>query len=403
MPAPLQITKNGSHSNLMYCQQYGERCDGQRLVNECVAEIDTQLDSINAHRVVRGFTHNPGAGCASGTEHCQDCSKSELSIGHRHFSDSKGLGIGHYRDKTSPHHETQSPSAYDPVGQQESCQELGEKDSRSSSESVITIRYAPKEVNGGREPPSRHETRRGFSRKQSLASLTRKLSGLLGHDGSLKNEANEELGSNEPGRRKLGRKLSLPHFRGVRSLRKGSRTHAAGDECAKVPYLAPSLERPDKQDRAELWSRSLSQDLLDFKGLDADKEVSTAPRAGRGECERPGHRPYRQEVLNRSRGSGTNEQWYAQSLWLRSTMDARIAGSSKDYMSPATGASSLTDRTNAPVSTPPQVYELEDSTFSASIAQKRVCSIDAAHGWEEARDSGVAKWAQQSTELPNRI
>lgn len=400
MPAPLQITKNGSRSDLMSCQQYGRRSDAQRIVNECVAEIDMQLDSINAHRMVRGSTHNPGAGCASATEYCQDCSAPALSKAHGSFWESKGVNNGYCAPTTSPHDGTQSPLAYGPVGQPHSYHEFEEKDSRSSSESVITVRYAPKEVNGDREAASRHETRHGFSRKQSLASLTRKLSGLLGHDESLKNETNEELESNKPARRKLSRKFSLPHFRIVRSLRKGSRTHEAEDQCSKVSYLAPSLARPDKRDRAELWSRSLSQDLLDFKGLDADKEVSTVPCSGPEEYEQPGHH-HRQEGLDWSQGSGTNEQWYAQPPRLRSTLGARTAEAYGNHAWSAVGASSLTGRTNAPVSTPPRIYELEDRTSSAGAAQKRVCSIDAAYGWEEARDSGVEKSVRQSRELSN--
>ncbi|KAI7164794.1 hypothetical protein KC349_g364 [Hortaea werneckii] len=189
-----------------------------------------------------------------------------------------------------PHEETKSPSAYYRGDQPDSYseleeKELEEKDSRTSSESVRTVRYAPKAVESDQAPPARH----GFSRKQSLASLTRKLSGLLGHGGSIKQEVNEEFGNDEPSRRKVSRKFSLPQFRGIGSLRKGSRAHEADEMCSKVSYLAPSLDRPDKRDRVELWSRSLSQDLLDFKGLDADKEVSTAPCSGFGEYAQLGH------------------------------------------------------------------------------------------------------------------
>ncbi|GAB1725666.1 hypothetical protein NU195Hw_Modified_17t1 [Hortaea werneckii] len=349
---------------------------------------------------MRDTTVNSGAGCGSATDYCQDCSMHALSRAQGSISESKGFNNGCSAHTNSSHDEAQSPLTYGTVGQPHSYHGSEEKDSRSSSESVITIRYAPKEASGDREAPSRHEPRHGFSRKQSLASLTRKFSGLLGHDGSLKNEAKEELESNKPSRRKLSRKLSLPQFRKVRSLRKGNRTHEAEDQCSKVSYLAPSLKRPDRQDRAELWSRSLSQDLLDFKGLDADKEVSTASYSGLEECERRG-RQHRQEALNSSQRSGPNEQFCAQPPRLRSTLDTRTAEAYGNHASSAVGASSLTDRVNAPVSTPPQLYELENRTTSAGTAQKRMCSIDAAYGWEEARDSGVAKSVQQSRELPN--
>ncbi|KAI7242259.1 hypothetical protein KC330_g64 [Hortaea werneckii] len=287
-----------------------------------------------------------------------------------------------------PHEETKSPSAYYRGDQSDSYSELEEKDSRTSSESVRTVRYAPQAVESDRAPPSRQEPRHGFSRKQSLASLTRKLSGLLGHGGSVKEEVNEEFGNDEPGRRKLSRKFSLPQFRGIGSLRKGSRAHEADETCSKVSYLAPSLARPDKQDRAELWSLSLSQDLLDFKGLDADKEVSTAPCSGFGEYERLGHHYHHgQRALDSSQRSGLSEKRHAPPPRLEQAIDARLAGLYGNHVSSAAGASSLTGRINAPVSTPPQIYELEDRTVSAGVAQKRVCSIDAAHGASQLNDS----------------
>lgn len=401
MPAPLQITKNRSRSDLKYCQQNGNLSDGQRIVNECVAEIDTQLESMNAQRMVRGLPQEPAADCASGTECCQNCATPELSRAHWPSLESNMLDNGCRVETTLPHEETQSPSAaYYPVDQPDSYSEVDEKESRTSSESVRTVRYAPQEVESDRAPLSRHEPRHGFSRKQSLASLRRKLSGLLGHGESIRNETNEESGNDGPSRRKLGTKFSLPHFRGVGSLRKGSRTHDADEVCSKVSYLAPSLDRPDKRDRAELWSRSLSQDLLEFKGLDADKEVSTASRSGFGEYEQLGHHHYhRERALNSPQRRGLSEKRHAQPPRLEPTIDARTAGPYWNHASFAVGSSSLTGRTNAPVSTPPQVYELEDRTVSAGVAQKRVCSIDAAHDWVEARDPGVAKSARESTEL----
>ncbi|KAI7223702.1 hypothetical protein KC333_g252 [Hortaea werneckii] len=358
---------------------------------------------MNAYRLVRGLTQEPAAECAGVTGYCQDCSTPELSKGHWSFLESKKFDNGCGADANLPHEETQSPSAaYYPVDQPDSYSELDEKDSRTSSESVRTVRYAPQEVESDRAPPSRHGPRHGFSRKQSLASLTRKLSGLLGHGGGVRQEANEEFGTDEPNRRKLSRKFSLPHFRGVGSLRKGSRAHEADEMCSKVSYLAPSLDRPDKRDRAELWSRSLSQDLLDFKGLDADKEVSSAPCSGFGEYAQLGHHYHHgQRALDSPQRPGLNEKRHGQPLRLEPTIDARTGGPYGNHVSSAVGASSLTGRTNAPVSTPPQVYELEDRTVSAGFAQKRVCSIDAALAWVEARDSGVAKSVRESTELPN--
>ncbi|KAI7363238.1 hypothetical protein KC354_g6645 [Hortaea werneckii] len=393
MPAPLQITKDRSRSDLKYCPQDGERPDGQRIVNECVAEIDTQLESMNAQRMVRGLTQEQAAEYASAIRFCMNRATPELS--RAHWSLELGYGV----DTNLPHEETQSPSAaYYPVDQPDSYSELDEKDSRTSSESVRTVRYAPQEVESDRAPPSRHEPRRGFSRKQSLASLTRKLSGLLGHGGSVKQEVNEEFGKDEPSRRKLNRKFSLPHFRGVGSLRKSSKTLEPDELCSKVSYLAPSLDRPDKRDRAEIWSRSLSQDLLDFKGLDADKEVSSAPCSGFGEYEQLSHHQrHRQRALKLPQRSELSEKRHAQPPRLGPTIDARPGGPYGNHLSSAAGASSLTGRTNAPVSTPPQVYELEDKTVSAGFAQKRVCSIDTAHGWTEARDSGVAKPGREST------
>lgn len=400
MPAALQVIKDRSRSGFEYAQQNGDRCDGQRLVNECVAEIDTQLKSMNAQRMVRGLPQELEAECAKATDYCLGCATPEISRADRSFLESKVLDDGCGVDTESPHEETQSPSAYYPVDQPGSYSELDEKDSRTSSESVMTVRYAPQEVDSERAPPSRHEPRLGFSHKQSLASLTRKLSGLLGHGGSIRQEVNEEFGHHEPGRRKVSRKFSLLNFRGVGSLRKDSRPQEADEECSKVSYLAPSLDRPDRRDRAELWSRSLSQDLLDFQGLDADKEVHVAGNSWLQEHEQRRHH-HRQEALHSSQTSETNEQWYAQPLRSRSTMDARPARPYGNHVSSAAGASSLTGRTNAPVSTPPQVYELEDRTVSAGVARKRVCSTDATHGWGEARDSGVAESVQERTELPN--
>lgn len=403
MPAPLQITKNRSRSDLKYCRQDGDRPDGQRIVNECVAEIDTQLECMTSQRLMRDLTQGPAAGCASATGYCQDCSTSELSRAHLSLLESKKLDNSRGADTNLPHEETQSPSAaYYPVDQPDNCSELDEKDSRTSSESVRTVRYAPQEVESDRAPPSRHEPRHGLSRKQSLASLTRKLSGLLGHGGSVKQEVNEEFGKDEPSRRKLSRKFSLPHFRGVGSLRKSSKTLEPDELCSKVSYLAPSLNRPDKRDRAELWSRSLSQDLLDFKGLDADKEVSTAPCSGFGEYAQLSHHYHHgQRALDSAKRSAWNEKRRVQPPRLEPTIEARRGGPFGNHLSSAAGASSLTGRTHAPVSTPPQVFELEDRTVSAGFAQTRVCSIGPAHGRVEARDSGVAKSVRESTELPN--